>query len=43
MPEHATPLQYQKQMQLVEKKLQRPVVFLFPEIKSYDRNRLIQK
>ncbi len=42
-PEHTTPLQYQKQMRLVEKKLQSPVVFLLPEIRPYDRNRLIQK
>jgi len=42
-PEHFTPLQYQKQMRLIEKKLQNPVVFLIPEIKPYDRNRLIQK
>ena len=42
-PEHFTPLQYQKQMQLIEIKLQNPVVFLLPEIKPYDRNRLIQK
>ena len=42
-PAHTTPLQYQKQMRLVEKKLQSPVVFLLPEIKPYDRNRLIQR
>jgi len=42
-PEHTTPLQYHKQMRLVEEKLQTPVVFLLPEIKPYDRNRLIQK
>ena len=42
-PEHFTPLQYQKQMILIEKKLQNPVVFLLSEIKPYDRNRLIQK
>lgn len=41
--EHTTPLQYQKQMRLVEERLQNPVVFLLPEIKPYDRNRLIQK
>lgn len=42
-PEHFTPLQYQKQMKLIELKLQNPVVLLLPEIKPYDRNRLIQK
>jgi hypothetical protein len=41
--EHFTPLQYQKQMKLIELKLQNPVVFLLPEIKPYDRNRLVQK
>lgn len=42
-PEHYTPLQYQKQMKLIEKKLRNPVVFILPEIKAYDRNRLVQK
>ncbi len=42
-PEHFTPLQYQKQMRLIESKLKRPVVFILPEIKPYDRNRLIRK
>ncbi len=40
---HFTPLQYQKQMRLIESKLLNPVIFLLPEIKSYDRNRLIQR
>ncbi len=42
-PEHFTPLQYEKQMGLLEKKLQSPIVFVLPEIKSYDRNRLIRR
>ncbi|UBM61558.1 hypothetical protein LA303_09035 [Candidatus Sulfidibacterium hydrothermale] len=42
-PGHFTPLQYEKQMGLLEKKLQNPIVFVLPEIKSYDRNRLIRR
>lgn len=41
--EHLTPLQYKKQQDLLEKKLQTVVVFVIPEIKAYDRNRLVQQ
>jgi hypothetical protein len=41
--EQLTPLQYEKQQELLEKKLLGPVIFVIPEIKAYDRKRLVQK
>jgi len=42
-PEHFTPDQYKKQLQLLERNFNQPVVFVLPEIEAYNRNRLIQK
>lgn len=41
--EHLTPLRYKKQQSLLEKKLKTVVVYVIPEIKAYDRNRLVQQ
>ncbi len=41
--EHLTPLQYQKHKEQVEKKTGAVVVFILPDIKAYERNRLIRK
>ncbi len=42
-PEHFTPDQYKKQLELLERNFNQPVVFVLPEIEAYNRNRLIQK
>ena len=41
--EYFTPDQYNKHLELLEKKLANPVVLILPDIKAYNRNRLIQK
>lgn len=41
--EHLTPLQYRKQMMLLVKKLNSPIIFVLTDMKAYDRNRLIQQ
>lgn len=41
--EQLTPLQYKKQMILLEKKLNSPIIFVLTDMKAYDRNRLIQQ
>jgi len=41
--EHFTPDQYRKQLDLLERTLNQPVVFILPDIEAYRRNRLIQK
>ena len=41
--EHFTPDQYKKHLELLEKKLANPVILILPDIKAYNRNRLIQK
>jgi hypothetical protein len=42
-PEHFTPNQYKKQLELLERSFNQPVVFILPDIEAYNRNRLIQK
>lgn len=41
--EHFTPDQYKKQLELLERHFNKPVVFVLPYIEAYKRNRLIQK
>ena len=41
--EHFTPDQYKKQLELLERHFNNPVVFVLPDIEAYKRNRLIQK
>jgi hypothetical protein len=40
---HFTPDQYKKQLELLERHFNNPVVFVLPDIEAYKRNRLIQK
>ena len=40
---HFTPDQYKKQLELLERHFNNPVVFILPDIEAYKRNRLIQK
>jgi hypothetical protein len=42
-PEHFTPDQYKKQLELLERNFNQSVIFVLPEIEAYNRNRLIQK
>ncbi|MBN2745125.1 MAG: hypothetical protein JXR34_00225 [Bacteroidales bacterium] len=41
--EHLTPMQYQKHKEQIEKKTNKVVIFVLANMKSYNRNRLIQK
>ena len=41
--DHFTPDQYKKQLELLERYFNHPVVFILPEMEAYKRNRLIQK
>jgi len=41
--EHFTPVQYKKQLELLERQFNNPVVFILPDIEAYKRNRLVQK
>jgi len=41
--EHFTPDQYKKQLDLIERQFNNPVIFVLPDIEAYKRNRLIQK
>ncbi len=41
--EHFTPDQYKKQLELLERHFNNPVVFILPDIEAYKRNRLVQK
>jgi len=41
--EHFTPLQYQKHKEQLEKKTGSLVIYILPDMKAYDRNRLTQK
>lgn len=41
--EHFTPDQYKKQLELLERHFNIPVVFILPDIEAYKRNRLVQK
>lgn len=41
--EQFTPDQYKKQLELLERHFNNPVVFILPDIEAYKRNRLVQK
>lgn len=42
-PEHFTPEQYKKQLELLEKAFNNIVIFVLDDIEAYKRNRIIQK
>jgi len=42
-PEHFTPEQYKKQLEVLETNFKKNVVFVLPDIEAYKRNRVIQK
>lgn len=41
--DHFTPDQYKKQLELLERQFNNPVVFVLPDMEAYQRNRLVQK
>jgi hypothetical protein len=42
-PEHFTPDQYRKQFELLERNFNQAVIFILPDMESFNRNRLVQK